>query len=314
MGANGALTFVGEQWTRGSYPRSFSFDPTGRFLYCCNQRADSVAVFRVDRQTGGLDFTGFYSPVGNPSIIVFLDLANGVALRLDGTRDLSVGHPRHRGNRPQELAGHRARRQRHPHRRGQPQPRPQPAVRRREPVRLPDAERPRGPRQLRRAPAPRRRRRRLHPAPHGRPEGVGHQGRRGRQARPRREAGRRDGRRRARHDRRLRAPPRAAHGRRHVHAQPEARCPAAGARRRRERRPGPPHRRAVQLRRRGGLRRREHPGRQPARAARLPGGPRLVHDPVRAVGHEVRDADGRHRPPARRRRPGRGARRRCPSR
>jgi hypothetical protein len=28
----------------------------------------------VDRKTGGLDFTGSYSPVGNPSIIVFLDL------------------------------------------------------------------------------------------------------------------------------------------------------------------------------------------------------------------------------------------------
>jgi len=75
VGPGGALTFVGEEWTRGDYPRSFNFDPPGRFLYCCNQRADAVAVFRVDRRTGGLDFTGSYSPVGNPSIIVFLDLA-----------------------------------------------------------------------------------------------------------------------------------------------------------------------------------------------------------------------------------------------
>jgi len=28
----------------------------------------------VDRKTGGLNFTGHYTPVGNPSIIVFLDL------------------------------------------------------------------------------------------------------------------------------------------------------------------------------------------------------------------------------------------------
>ena len=75
VGATGALTYVGEQWTRGNYPRSFNFDPTGRFLYSCNQRGDNVAVFRVDRQTGGLAFTGHYTPVGNPSIIVFLDLA-----------------------------------------------------------------------------------------------------------------------------------------------------------------------------------------------------------------------------------------------
>jgi 6-phosphogluconolactonase (cycloisomerase 2 family) len=75
VGSNGALTFTGEEWTRGNYPRSFNFDPTGRFLYCCNQRADNIAVFRVNRQTGGLEFTGHYTPVGNPSHIVFLDLA-----------------------------------------------------------------------------------------------------------------------------------------------------------------------------------------------------------------------------------------------
>ena len=75
VGDAGTLTYVGEEWTRGDYPRSFNFDPTGRFLYSCNQRADNVAVFRVDRRTGGLAFTGHYASVGNPSIIVFLDLA-----------------------------------------------------------------------------------------------------------------------------------------------------------------------------------------------------------------------------------------------
>ena len=75
VGADGRLTYAGEEWTRGNYPRSFNFDPTGRFLYCCNQRADAIAVFRVDRTTGGLSFTGQYVPVGNPSSIVFVDLA-----------------------------------------------------------------------------------------------------------------------------------------------------------------------------------------------------------------------------------------------
>jgi 6-phosphogluconolactonase len=73
IGVNGELAFVGEEWTRGNYPRSFSFDPTGRFLYVCNQRGDNVAVFRVDRETGRLGFTGHYAPIGNPSIVVFLD-------------------------------------------------------------------------------------------------------------------------------------------------------------------------------------------------------------------------------------------------
>ena len=75
VGGNGELTYVGVEWTRGNYPRSFNFDPTGGFLYSCNQRADNIAVFRVDRETGRLEFTGHYTPVGNPSHIVFLDLA-----------------------------------------------------------------------------------------------------------------------------------------------------------------------------------------------------------------------------------------------
>ena len=74
VGEKGDLTQVGDEWTRGNYPRSFAFDPAGAFLYCCNQRADHVTVFRVDRKTGLLAFTGQYVPVGNPSCVTFLDL------------------------------------------------------------------------------------------------------------------------------------------------------------------------------------------------------------------------------------------------
>src|SRR3954447_16342351 len=45
VGPSGSLTHVGEEWTRGSYPRSFAFDPAGRLLYCCNQRGDNIAAF-----------------------------------------------------------------------------------------------------------------------------------------------------------------------------------------------------------------------------------------------------------------------------
>jgi len=75
VGQNGDLSYLGEEWTRGNYPRSFNFDPTGQFLYCCNQRGDNIAQFRVDRKTGGLAFANHFTPVGNPSSIVFLDLA-----------------------------------------------------------------------------------------------------------------------------------------------------------------------------------------------------------------------------------------------
>jgi len=72
---DGELSWVADEWTRGDYPRSFNFDPTNRFLYSCNQRADNIAVFRVDHDAGGLRFTGHYTPVGNPSTIIFNDLS-----------------------------------------------------------------------------------------------------------------------------------------------------------------------------------------------------------------------------------------------
>jgi 6-phosphogluconolactonase len=76
VGADGTLTYVAEEWTRGDYPRSFTFDPAGEHLYCCNQRADHIAVFQVDKSSGRLSFTGHYTPVGNPSQIVFREGAS----------------------------------------------------------------------------------------------------------------------------------------------------------------------------------------------------------------------------------------------
>jgi 6-phosphogluconolactonase len=74
IGPTGELTHVADEWTRGNYPRSFTFNPTGQFLYCCNQRADHVTVFKVDRASGRLTFTGQFVPVGNPSHVVFAKL------------------------------------------------------------------------------------------------------------------------------------------------------------------------------------------------------------------------------------------------
>lgn len=72
IGSSGTLRFAGETWTRGDYPRSFTIDPSGHFLYSCNQRSDAITCFRVNPTTGDLSFTGNYTPVGTPSIIVFL--------------------------------------------------------------------------------------------------------------------------------------------------------------------------------------------------------------------------------------------------
>jgi 6-phosphogluconolactonase (cycloisomerase 2 family) len=69
---NGAPKLIGEESTRGDYPRSFTIDPTGRFMYVCNQRGDSVTTLQLDRDGGSLDFTGRYTAVGSPAVVVFL--------------------------------------------------------------------------------------------------------------------------------------------------------------------------------------------------------------------------------------------------
>ncbi len=70
--ATGELTHVGEAWTRGDYPRSFTIDPTGNFLVSCNQRSDALTTYRVEGGGKKLTFTGQYTPIGSPAIIVFL--------------------------------------------------------------------------------------------------------------------------------------------------------------------------------------------------------------------------------------------------
>ena len=68
----GLLTFAGEEWTRGDYPRSFNIDPSGNYLYSCNQRADAITAYRIHRQAGALSFLGQYTPIGTPAAILFL--------------------------------------------------------------------------------------------------------------------------------------------------------------------------------------------------------------------------------------------------
>lgn len=72
IGSDGKLTWAGEEWTRGDYPRSFTIDPAGNFLFSCNQRSDALVCFKREKKTGELAFTGQYTPVGTPAILRFL--------------------------------------------------------------------------------------------------------------------------------------------------------------------------------------------------------------------------------------------------
>jgi 6-phosphogluconolactonase (cycloisomerase 2 family) len=43
-------------------------------MYVLHSRSDNITIFRVDRNTGNLEFTNQWVPVGNPSKIEFLTL------------------------------------------------------------------------------------------------------------------------------------------------------------------------------------------------------------------------------------------------
>ena len=72
IAGDGRITRVGEVSTMGDYPRYFCFDPSGRFMYVCDQRSDCITTFTVNHETGMPKFTGKYTAVGSPSVIAFL--------------------------------------------------------------------------------------------------------------------------------------------------------------------------------------------------------------------------------------------------
>ena len=72
IGESGRLTHIGEASTMADYPRNFCIDPSGNFLFACNQQGDSITSFRIERITGLLTFTGRYTGLGSPASIIFL--------------------------------------------------------------------------------------------------------------------------------------------------------------------------------------------------------------------------------------------------
>ncbi len=63
----GKLTSAGTFPTRGRDPRHFSIDETGRFLFAANMSSSTVAVFRIDENTGALEPVGQPTPATRPS-------------------------------------------------------------------------------------------------------------------------------------------------------------------------------------------------------------------------------------------------------
>ncbi|MCB1211086.1 MAG: beta-propeller fold lactonase family protein, partial [Verrucomicrobiales bacterium] len=58
----------------GQIPRNFCLDPTGKWMIVAHQNSNTVALFRVDPETGKLSFTGKKQPVGGCVCVRFLPL------------------------------------------------------------------------------------------------------------------------------------------------------------------------------------------------------------------------------------------------
>jgi 6-phosphogluconolactonase len=70
--ATGKLTPLGHEPVRGENPRNFNIDPTGTFLIAVNAKPGNAVVFRINRETGLLEFTGSEIEVPNPGCVRFL--------------------------------------------------------------------------------------------------------------------------------------------------------------------------------------------------------------------------------------------------
>ncbi|MFP9114807.1 lactonase family protein [Flavobacterium sp. RHBU_3] len=56
--SNGQLKIKGYQSTMGNHPRTFTLTPDGNFAIVCNVKSNSVTVFKRDKVTGLLQYTG----------------------------------------------------------------------------------------------------------------------------------------------------------------------------------------------------------------------------------------------------------------
>jgi 6-phosphogluconolactonase (cycloisomerase 2 family) len=72
VAADGQLRSVAENWVHADYPRNIGIDPSGEFLYSCNQKGDSITSFRISPASGTLSFTGRFEPVGSPTALIFV--------------------------------------------------------------------------------------------------------------------------------------------------------------------------------------------------------------------------------------------------
>jgi 6-phosphogluconolactonase len=71
IGQDGKLKYLKSESTRGKTPRNFAIDPTGQYLIAANQDSDSLALFRIDANTGLLSAVGDVVHAPKPVCVTF---------------------------------------------------------------------------------------------------------------------------------------------------------------------------------------------------------------------------------------------------
>ncbi len=72
IGDNGQLTLIGIESSLGKGPQNLAITPDGGLLLCANMPGDSVAMFRIDPETGSLQSVGDLVSMPKPSCIMLL--------------------------------------------------------------------------------------------------------------------------------------------------------------------------------------------------------------------------------------------------
>jgi 6-phosphogluconolactonase len=70
IGSDGQLTPLGDEPTKGKTPRNFMIDPKGDFIFIAHQDSDNITIFKRNKQTGKLTYTGQSVSVPAPVCVI----------------------------------------------------------------------------------------------------------------------------------------------------------------------------------------------------------------------------------------------------
>lgn len=69
--SSGELTLISHTTEGIAFPRAFNFDPSGTWLYACNQKGDTIVQFAIDQESGELTPTRVVTETPVPVSLVF---------------------------------------------------------------------------------------------------------------------------------------------------------------------------------------------------------------------------------------------------